>query len=393
MRIYELGTGYTSIPAKVSAATESIVEELTKAFINMNVDVEILDVSDKNRASHSIPITEVKVPSIFTKSDVSLGIIHKLKRVVYSVALAKKIKKILKKSDEKVVLHFHNQYNLFFFLKLTSEKIRNKALIAYTNHNGMWSLPWEEARDTIRKRYFQEIAAMEASDIVFALNPKMKKNICDNINVEESKVTVISNGVNTQIYAPLSDSDIESEKAKLSLNDKTVILQVGSVNENKGQERTVRMLAPLLKGNKDVVYAYAGGIVSDEYQTLVGTTAKELGVESQVKYLGTFAPGEEMNRIYNIAAATVCVSRYEGFPLVCIESLSAGVPVVICNDSQLDFGDGCVVSAKDTFAADFAEIISAKAGDISAKARENALSNYTWDAIAKDYIAKIKAVC
>ena len=39
MKIYELGTGYTSIPAKVAAATESVVEELTKAFLQMNIDV------------------------------------------------------------------------------------------------------------------------------------------------------------------------------------------------------------------------------------------------------------------------------------------------------------------------------------------------------------------
>ena len=46
---------------------------------------------------------------------------------------AKKLKKILKENNEKVVLHFHNQYNMFFFLKLTSKKLREKATLAYTN--------------------------------------------------------------------------------------------------------------------------------------------------------------------------------------------------------------------------------------------------------------------
>ena len=88
MKIYELGTGYISIPAKVAAATESVVEELTKAFLQMNIDVEAVDISAEDRAPNSLPITEVKVPSVFSKSDVSLGVIHKVKRVVYSVALA-----------------------------------------------------------------------------------------------------------------------------------------------------------------------------------------------------------------------------------------------------------------------------------------------------------------
>ena len=44
MKIYEIGTGYTPIPAQVSAATESIVEELTKAFLAQNIAVEIIDI-------------------------------------------------------------------------------------------------------------------------------------------------------------------------------------------------------------------------------------------------------------------------------------------------------------------------------------------------------------
>ena len=137
MKIYEIGTGYTPIPAQIAAATESIVEELTKAFIKQNIDVEIIDICAQDRAPNNLPITEVKVPSIFSKSDVSLGIVHKLKRVVYSLALASKLKKLLKSTDEKVVLHFHNQYNMFFFVKRVSKKLRSKAVTAYTNHNGV----------------------------------------------------------------------------------------------------------------------------------------------------------------------------------------------------------------------------------------------------------------
>ena len=109
MKIYEIGTGYTPIPAQVAAATESVVEELTKAFMAMGQDVEILDISTQNRAPNDLPIAEVKVASFFTRSDVQLGVIHKVKRVVYSLALASKLKKILKTTEEKVVLHFHNQ--------------------------------------------------------------------------------------------------------------------------------------------------------------------------------------------------------------------------------------------------------------------------------------------
>ena len=153
MKIYEIGTGYTSIPAKISAATELIVEELTKSMIKKKIDVNIIDMKDENRTPNNLPIIEIKMPKKFIGTDVKLGILHKMKRVIYSLNLSKKLKKILKyetDNNEKVVLHFHNQYNLYFFLHLTSKKIRKKCIIAYTNHSGIWSLNLDEVKSTIK---------------------------------------------------------------------------------------------------------------------------------------------------------------------------------------------------------------------------------------------------
>lgn len=387
MKIYEIGTGYTPIPAKVAAATESVVEELTKAFIQKDIDVEVIDISANDRAPNSLPINEVKVPSIFTKSDISLGVIHKVKRVVYSVALAFKLKKILKQTNQKTVLHFHNQYNIYFFLKLVKKELRDKAIIAYTNHNGFWSLPYEEAKSTLQSRYFQEIEGMKNADLIFALNPKMKNNIVENLGIDESKVIGINNGVNTDVYAPLSSEQIEKVKEKLNLKNKKVILQVGSVNENKGQGRAVKMTAPLLKENSDIVFAFAGDIVSQEYYQEALRIAKEENVENQVVYLGTFSPGEEMNGLYNIADITIFASLYEGFSLACIESISAGAPVVLCSDSLSSFGDGSILSAKDDVADKIGQLLydADRLKELKQAARKNAVDNFTWSKTAQKY--------
>ena len=387
MKIYEIGTGYTPIPAKVAAATESVVEELTKAFMQKKIDVEVIDISANDRVPNSLPITEVKVPSIFTKSDISLGIIHKVKRVVYSVALALKLKKILKQTNQKTVLHFHNQYNIYFFLKLVKKELRDKAIIAYTNHNGFWSLPFEEAKSTLQSRYFQEIEGMKNADLIFVLNPKMKNNIVENLGIDENKVIRINNGVNTDVYAPLSSEQIYKIKEKLNLKNKRIILQVGSVNENKGQGRAVKMIAPLLRENSDTVYAFAGDIVSQEYYQEVLRIAEEEKVENQVVYLGTFSPGEEMNGLYNIADTAIFVSRYEGFSLACVESISAGVPVVLCSDSLSSFGDGSILAERQDVADRIRQLLND--GDLLKElkqaARKNAVENFTWSKTAQKY--------
>lgn len=388
MKIYEIGTGYTSIPAQMGAATEIIVEELTHSFIKLNKDVQIIDIADENRAETDLPIIEVKVPSVFTKADLSLGILHKLKRVVYSVALALKLIRILRQADDEIVLHFHNQYNMFFFLLLVPEKYRKKAKVAYTNHNGYWSLPWEEAEPVLKKRYFQEIECMKKADIVFVLNEQTKQNAVQYLNVDENRIVRINNGVNTEVYKPLTDSEIEQVKAKYNLNNKRIILQIGSVYENKGQKRIIEVLSPLLKKNDDVVFAYVGGIVDENYKEEIDNYIEDNDLTEKVFYLGMAKPGKELNELYNMAEFTVFQSNYEAFGLVVVESLSAGIPVIISIKDFLDFGDGSVDCKYDDICEIAEKVISHPEAikKISSAARKNALENYTWNKIAEGHL-------
>ena len=76
-------------------------------------------------------------------------------------------------------------------------------------------MPFEEAESTLKARYFQEIEGMRNADLIFVLNPKMKKNIVKNLGIEENKVVQINNGVNTDIYTPLNSERIDTVKEKL----------------------------------------------------------------------------------------------------------------------------------------------------------------------------------
>lgn len=388
MKIYEIGTGYTSIPAKISAATEIIIEQLTYAMIKNGEDVTVIDIEDKNRKSNSLPITEIKVPLFSDKTDTSLGIVHKIKRVLYSIAVAKKLKNILKNSKEKIFLHFHNQYNMFFFLKLTSAKEREKCICAYTNHSGIWTLDWNESKDIINKRYFQEAECMKKADYLFVLNNKTKENAINHLSVNKDKIFLISHGVNTDIYKPLSVEEIEKTKSEINLSNKKIILQIGSVNENKGQKRALQMLLPLIKERQELVYAYAGGIVDENYQNEILEFAKVNKIENQVKYLGMIAPGEELNRIYNIAEATIVPSKFESFCLVVIESFSAGVPVLLDENSSFSFSESALLYTTDNFEQVIKDNIldnKEQQNKLKKGVRENALNNYNWNAIAKQY--------
>lgn len=383
MKIYEIGTGYTPIPAKMGAATEIVVEELTRSLLNIGENVEIIDIKAQQRLKTDLPIQEVSVPSTFTKTDVSLGIMHKLKRVVYSLSLAKKLKKIIKESEEKIVLHFHNQYNMFFFLKRIPKKLREKVTIAYTVHSYIWGTQWEQIKDTVEKRYFQEIFCVKNADLVFVLNDITTDHFVKHIGVDKNKIHKIINGVNTKTYSPKSDAEINEIKTKLNLTDKRVIFQVGSVCDRKNQFGTVQMLCDYLKEHKDVVFMYAGGIIDQEYQDKIFAFAKANGIEHQIRYAGELSPGKELSQYYAMSDLSAFTSSLESFGLVVIEAISAGKTVIVADKLMFDLNSGFeIYNTKEEFVNIVDNILN---GTLSNNGRHEVIDKYDWDVVAKDH--------
>lgn len=391
MKIYEIGTGYTPIPAEIGAATEIVVEELTKAFLKQGADVEIIDIAADSRKENDLPIREVKIPKCFTETDVKLGLMHKLKRVVYSIALSAELKKILRETDEKVVLHFHNQYNLFFFLKLAGKDIRSRARIAYTVHSYIWASEWKIIENTVRKRYFQEIFCVQNADDVLVLNEKTAEHFVRHLGVSSDRIRRIDNGVNTDVYRILPDEEVNAFKKSVGLDGKKVIFQVGSVCDRKNQLGVVELLKEYLQRNPDVVYAYAGGIIDPEYQSKIEGFSLANGIHSQVLYLGELRPGAQLNGYYNVAEFTVFPSKLESFGLVIIESLSAGVPVLMANEPLFAVENGYGVYGS---ATDFIQLTEFYLNEHcpEQQARYEVIQHYSWDKVARDHLEKWKTV-
>lgn len=395
MKIFEIGTGYTSIPARMGAATEIVVEELARSMIKQGVDVNIVDIRDANRKKSDLPIIEVYMPQFFSGTDIKLGLFHKLKRVLYSISLTYKLHKLIRKHKEKVALHFHNQYNLFFFLKLTPEYIRNKVIIGYTVHSHVWFDKWENIEHTIRKRYFQEVYSCQHADKVFVLNDIVTDLLVEKCDVNRKKVIKVINGVNIKKYNEnfARREDIKSICKKYNIEGKKVMLQVGSVCDRKNQLGTLELLIPFMQNDENIVMAYAGGIIDSAYAELIRNRAEETGLKDRVIYWGEVSPGYELNLLYTVSYATFMNSKSEAFALVMAESLAASRPIFINESimSSLSFlngkeGEG-IIRIKDTFKDDFIRLLSDKSyyKEMQKKGRDFIVNEYSWDIAAKEY--------
>ena len=398
MKIFEIGTGYTSIPARMGAATEIVVAELTTSIQKMGEDVTIVDIKDKERLNSELPIIEAWMPQFFSNTDTTLGIVHKLKRVVYSVSLTYKLHRLIRScKDEKIVLHFHNQYNLFFFLKLTPKSLRDRVAIAYTVHSYIWFGEWDKIKDTISKRYFQEVYCCQHADKVFVLNDMVADMLVEHYGVGCDRVVKVINGVNVDVYndEAVAEKRKEELKAQCGLVGRKVVFQVGSVCDRKNQLGTLRQLIPIMKKDKDLTFVYAGGVIDSVYAESILDFAKSEGVSGQVKFMGEVSPGVQLNALYAISDVAFMNSKSEAFALVIAEALSARKPIMVCDAimRSLSFwgkneGSGIIRIKEGSFADDLNRLFTDKVyyDEMRKRGRELVVKEYSWDVVAKQYI-------
>lgn len=384
MKLIEVGTGYTSIPANMGAATEIVVEELAKVFEKDNINYEIFDIKDENRRKTNLKIKEINVPGVFRKKDTTLGIMHKLKRVVYSLSLAKALKKEIKSSDESIAIHFHNQYNMFFFLKTTSKKLRKKVKTYYTVHSYIWSDTWENIQSTIRKKYFQEVYCVRHADKVFVLNKTTEKHLVERLSINKEKIVLIDNGVNTDIY---------NYNPRQKRSDKITFFHSGSVCDRKNQMECIQRLSAYMKKDKNIEFLYAGGIIETEYKQNIDNFVKENRLENQVIYLGELSPGVEISKYYSSSKAFIFPSKAEAFSLVLLEAMSCGLPIIMKHNSITEISKdlkNIILFYEDE--KSFDDIINNKILieeeriKIAELSRQIVEKEYTWTVIARRYL-------
>jgi len=107
-------------------------------------------------------------------------------------------------------------------------------------------------------------------------------------------------------------------------SDEPGLLFVGRLRLRKGVEVLLRALAFLQAQGLSPRLRIVG---DGEHRAALERTAVRLGVDAQVDFLGRLGSGE-ISWLLEHSAALVVPSIYEGMPLVVLEAMVAGVPVV-----------------------------------------------------------------
>lgn len=137
--------------------------------------------------------------------------------------------------------------------------------------------------------------------------------------VEAHRLHVVQNGI-----APAAERDIEGtgERVERLAENARLILTVGRMTEQKGHSYLLDAVRPVLAEHPEALFMLVG---SGPLEEPLQRQAQALGIVENVH----FASGAvDVGRLMQTCDIFVLPSLFEGLPLVALEAMSAGKPVV-----------------------------------------------------------------
>ena len=177
------------------------------------------------------------------------------------------------------------------------------------------------------------------------------------------------------------------------------LLFLSNMVESKGPLVLLEALGQLSARGVAFEATFAGAVYDSDFLARFTATIRRLGLEGRARYVGP-AYDEEKYRLFDDHDIFVFPTANDAFPLVALEAMQAGMPVVTTDEGALgeiveDGATGLLVPARDPAA--LAERLAALLGDadrqraMGARARERQQQQYTLAAFERNLAAALVA--
>jgi len=223
-------------------------------------------------------------------------------------------KHLLKHSEHYDVMHAHS-YHAFPTLYAAQAKGRNGLIFTphyhgsgHTFFRNLLHVPWKFIASKMFRR----------ADRVICVSNYEKGLVMSKFEVEDEKISVISNGLNLEEFDGLG---------RRKKNCK-VILYIGRLEKYKGVDYLVRCL-PKLDGVFRLEIVGKG-----PYKKSLVRLVNKLGVQNRVR-LYQDLPRNKLLQKYVDADLFVLLSKREAFAISVAEALASGTPCIVANTSAL----------------------------------------------------------
>ena len=170
-------------------------------------------------------------------------------------------------------------------------------------------------------------SALRRSRVVITVSRTSRRDLINLFAADPGRLIVIQNGVDPELAARPSTSEVDALKEFYGLQA-PLVLVVANDKPHKNLDVVLRAYHLAVRRHRvPGQLVFVGGV---EPSSRLAERAARLGLTDRVRFLGR-VPQSHLRALYHVAAVLLHISLYEGFGLPILEAMGAGLPVVTSN--------------------------------------------------------------
>ncbi len=246
--------------------------------------------------------------------------------IPYSIPTVPSFPMFVRAVKQSRIVHAHGHPYLTSLLAGKLAKFYNKPFVL-TQHNTF--IDYNNVFDGVEKLNDLSVGKqnLKIADKIIVISQATKEYVL-RLGAKPNKVKVIYNGVDLARFRPIAGKR-EEMRRKLGIpKDTVVVLTVRRLVYKNGVDTLLDCANIAVKKNPKIVFVVVGKGPDLENVRL---QAAQLGITANFRLAG-FVSDEDLPSYYNLADLFVLPSKSgEGLPLVALEAMACGLPVVATN--------------------------------------------------------------
>ena len=334
MNIVQVSVGSVRIPPKEGSAPLQVMFNTSRHLARMGHRVIILD---RKYSKQDPDIEEIEGVEVVRLKAIRLpvcarpAILHFIIAELNAVFFALSVSRYLKKHDSNIdVIHVHVT-SVGLVIAVMNSKLREK--LYYTCHLGQWIQEKGKLSTYEKIHLFLDPKLMKRVRKVIALNKSAQHKFISVSDIDNSRVVVIPNGVDTQFFRPDMQSG-ENVRIKHGLVGRSIILYVGRLARLKGVDYLLKAVDMLVNqsGQRNAAFVLVGSPSFDATEQPIDIPEalgfiKRYNLQDHVLLTGSLHY-KEVREWYQACDIFVLPSLAEGDPLVTLEAMASGLPII-----------------------------------------------------------------